>query len=141
MITLPPLINGKSHEWNDVTMNILGAPFITVTAIKYSDKYDIKDNYGAGPHVINYGYGNYSAEASVTIQFDEVETLINAAPLGRIQLIPPFDIIVTMVSPTFTTVKHKLRNCRFMDNTIDTKNGDQKIDVSLNLAISDIVWI
>ena len=38
MNNLAPLINGKSYEWSDITMNVMGVPIVGVTAIKYDER-------------------------------------------------------------------------------------------------------
>jgi hypothetical protein len=43
-----PLVNGKSYEWADIAVNILGADIIGITNIEYEEKQGMENIYGAG---------------------------------------------------------------------------------------------
>ena len=140
MPNFTPLINGKSYEWNDITLNIMNVPIAGVTAIDYSDKQDMQNIWGAGRFAVSRGYGKYEASAKITLLMEEVEGLMLSAPLGRLQDIPEFDIIVAYTDSALMPHKHKLRNCRFTDNKRSVGTGDQSIPVEMELIISHIEW-
>ena len=140
MNILQPLINGKSYEWNDITVNIMGVPIVGITAIDYSDKQDMMNIYGAGRFPVSRGYGKIETEAKITLLMEEVEGLMAIAPLGRLQDISEFDIIVAYVDAALVPHKHKIRNCRFKDNKRTVATGDQSIPVEMELITSHIEW-
>ena len=41
------LINGKSYEWADIVVNVLGVPIIGITNIEYEEKQGMENIYGA----------------------------------------------------------------------------------------------
>jgi hypothetical protein len=72
---------------------------------------------------------------------NEVMNIVSAAPNGRIQDIPEFDIVVTFTDANLIPVVHKIRNCRFMKNMIASATGDTSIPMELDLVISHIEFV
>jgi hypothetical protein len=141
---IPPLINGKSYEWADIKVNILGQPITGITAIMYDDKQNMVNVMGAGPRPVSRGYGNFEPSAKITLLMEEVEALRTLArtisPYGSIQSIPEFDIQVFYLDPALTIRQHVLRNVRFMNNPTDTKSGDTSIPVEIEILISHVEY-
>ena len=54
---IAPLINGKSYEWADIVVNVLGVPIIGITNIEYEEKQGMENIYGAGRFPVSRGYG------------------------------------------------------------------------------------
>lgn len=135
-----PLINSKSYEWADIAMNVLGVTIVGVSAIEYEEKQGMENIYGAGRFPISRGYGKIEPTAKITLLMEEVQALMAVAPLGRLQDIPEFDISVMYLDAALVTVKHKLRNVRFMNNTRSSSSGDTSIPVDLELILSHVEW-
>lgn len=135
-----PLINGKSYEYADIIVNILGVPVVGITAIEYSEKQNMENIYGAGKFPVSRGYGTIEPTAKITLLMEEVQAIMSVAPLGRLMDIPEFDISVVFLDSALTTVKHKLRNVRFMNNDIKSATGDTSIPVEIDLIISHVEW-
>jgi hypothetical protein len=135
---LIPLINGKQHEWADITLNILGVPFGGATSIEYSETQAMKNVMAAGNRPYGRIYGEFTPTAKVNLLAKEVENIQSVAVGGVIQNIPEFNIIVTFVDAALIPVKHTLRNCRFMTNSRKSARGDGEIEVELELIISHI---
>lgn len=135
-----PLINGKSYEWADIVVNILGVPVVGVTSIEYSEKQGMENIYGAGRFPVSRGYGKIEPTAKITLLMEEVQAIMSVAPLGRLMDIPEFDISVVFIDSALTTVKHKLRNVRFMNNDIKSASGDTSTPVEIDLIISHVEW-
>lgn len=136
-----PLINGKSYEWSDIILNVLGVPIIGVTNIEYEEKQAMENVYGAGRFPVSRGYGKIEPTAKMTILMEELENIQAVAPLGRIQDIPEFDIVVMYVDSALITRKHILKNVRFMNNKRSASSGDTSIPVELELLISHIQYL
>lgn len=138
---MTPLINGTSHSWADIVVNILGVPVAGITAVKYDDKQDKQDNYGAGNMPVSRGRGKIQCTASVTLASEEILYLQKAAPNKRIQEIAPFDIVVSFIPIGSTNITTDiLKNCEFKTNARDVKEGDMKVETELELIVSHIVW-
>jgi hypothetical protein len=138
---IPPLINGKSYEWADIAVNILGVSVVGITSIEYEEKQGMENIYGAGRYAVSRGYGKVEPTAKITLLMEELEAIMAVAPLGRIQDIPEFDISVIFLDSALVTRKHKLRNVRFMNNVRSSSSGDTSIPVECELILSHIDWI
>ncbi len=138
---IPPLINGKSYEYADIVVNILGVPMVGITSIEYDVKQNMENIYGAGNKPVSRGYGKFEPTAKITLLMEEIENITAAAPLGQIQGIPEFDIVVIFVDAALITRKHVLKDCRFMNNPRNSKSGDTSIPCELDLIISDIKYL
>lgn len=136
-----PLINGKSYEWADIAINILGVTIVGVTSIEYEEKQGMENIYGAGRFPVSRGYGKVEPTAKITLLMEEVQAIMAVAPLGRIQDIPEFDISVIYLDSALVTVKHKLRNVRFMSNNRNSSSGDTSVPVEMDLILSHVEWI
>lgn len=136
----PALVNGTAYAWVDITVNILGVPVAGISAISYSDEQEIEDNYGAGRFPVSRGYGEIKTEASVTLHAEEVRAIQEAAPLKRLQDIPPFDVVVSYLPKSGIVTTDILKNCQFKKNARDVKQGDKKIEVEIPLVCSNIIW-
>ncbi len=141
MIKYTPLINGEAYSWSTVIVSFLGNVAIDISSINYSDNMEKEDIYGGGINPVKRGYGNYSAEGSITFSMEELEVLQNIAPNGRIQEIPSFNITVSY-KPTDDTkiTTHKLHNVEFLDNGRQVSQNDKNIELEVNLIISHIDW-
>jgi len=136
-----PLVNGKSYEWADILVNILGLPQIGITNIEYEEKQAMENIYGAGRLPVSRGYGKVEPTAKITLLMEELENFQTVAPLGRIMDIPEFDIVVMYLDSANVTRKHVLKNVRFMNNKRASSTGDTSIPVELELCISHIEFV
>jgi hypothetical protein len=137
----PALINGTEPSWANIIVAISGFPETAITAISYKDEQNIENIFGAGQLPVGRGYGNITATGSITLLTSAVEALRAASLTGRLQDIGPFTISVNYIPLTGgTLIRHKLKNVQFMDDGVDAKQGDTKIERNLTLVISHIDW-
>lgn len=141
MNNIVPLINGKSYEWSDIVLNIMGVPIVGITSVEYSETQDSQNIYGAGRRPVSRGYGAIEASAKITLLMEEVENIQSVAPLGNLVDIPEFDIVVAYIDTANTKRTHKVRNVRFKNNVRTVNQGDQSIPVEMELICSHIEWI
>jgi hypothetical protein len=135
------LINGRSYGWSDIFVNILGQRIAGITAIDYSDKQDMSNNYGAGNKPVSRGYGRISYDSSITLTMEEVASIEKISPTGRLQDIPEFTVVISYIPENSTMIKtEKLKYVRFTENKRDVKEGDMVIAVQIPLIIGDIKW-
>lgn len=137
-----PLINGVQYSWASIKINMLGRTVTGITAVTYGQDREKIDNFGAGDQPDHRGYGPRKAKADITLYQYEVDAIIAAARNQGIQDIldiPPFDIVVvyqaTATGPARTDV---IRNCEFITNTLDVKQGDMKSEQKMPLITSHI---
>lgn len=141
MPAIQPLINGLAMSWASATINVLGRDVVGVTGINYDDETQMEDLYGAGQMPVARAEGQYKANASIVLRVEEIVAIQNAAPNGRLQDIPPFDIVVKYIPKDASTiVTDIIKNCQFMTNGRAVKTGDKSIETDLKLITSHIVW-
>lgn len=138
---MQPLINGTAYAWSQVELRIFNQAVAGVVDIKYDDMQQMQDNKGAGEFPVSRGYGNIEAKGTITLEMAEVEALQVAAPQGRINKIPEFDIVVSYLPEGGVIKTHTLHNCRFKGNKRELKSGDMTINVELELQVSHISWL
>jgi hypothetical protein len=140
MNNIVPLINGKSYEWSDIVLNILGVPVVGITSVEYNETQDMQNIYGAGRRPVSRGYGKIEPTAKITLLMEEVENIQSVAPNKLLMDIPEFDIVVAFIDTALVTRIHKIRNCRFKNNVRTSNQGDTSIPVELELITSHIEW-
>lgn len=137
------LVNGQTYGWTDLDVVILGRRIVGIQAINYTDEQEMESIYGAGNKPIGIGRGPITFEGSITLLKSEVEALQAAVPLsGRIQEIPPFDIVVHYNTGVGGKIaNHILKGCKFKSNARNIEQGATSIPVELQLLISDIQYL
>lgn len=136
-----PLINGVQHSWSSIKINMLGRTLTGISAINYDDDQVKENNFGAGNFPDHRGYGNVTANASITLYQYEVKAIQEAALGLRIQQIPMFDITVSYSNDGGITVEtDTIRNVEFKNNIRSVAQGDTKSEVALSLICSHIDW-
>lgn len=136
----PPLINGVSYTHAEIVLNIMGAPVIGVTSIKYADPQEITLNHSTGHKATSRGFGPVTPEASITLTMEEVERLSAGAPNGRIQNYPDFPIGVNFATEDGKFTRHRLIKCRFKGRSIDSAVNNSQIEEELELSVADISY-
>lgn len=138
---MTPLINGTAYAWSQIELRLFNTVVAGIKSIEYSDKQEMVNNYGAGQYPVSRSYGKYEAEAKIKLEMAEVVALQKAAPNGRLQDIPEFDIPVAYLPQGGVIVADTLKNCRFKSNARAANSGEAEgIDVELELILSHIAW-
>lgn len=135
-----PLINGVEYGWADIVLAINGVPVTGITAISYSDKQDMENIYGAGRYPVSRGKGRITSTAKITLLASEVLAIQSQSVNGRIQDLAAFDITVSYLPDNGVIHTDKIRNCQFVENKREVKEGDKSIPVELELIVSHIDW-
>jgi hypothetical protein len=135
---MTPLINGTNYSWSNISLILFGTPVVGILAIDYKRKQIKTNNYGAGQQPVSRGYGNYEYEYSITLYMDVWKSIIASSPGRDPFKIPAFDIPVSYSGEGVTTTKDVLRACEFMEEGLDTKSGDSKIEIKIPLIIGQI---
>lgn len=138
----PTVINGLGNltGWSKVVIRLFGRTLVGVKSVKYSDNKEIENEHGVGEYAVGTSEGNYTADASVELLQEEVFMLGDAlGPGQRLQDVPEFDIEVSY-NWQGRIVTDRIRNCRFMDRGVDTKQGDKVISQEYKLKTSHIEW-
>lgn len=132
-----PLINGRAYDFAQIVVNILGVPVAGVSAISYTEEQEKINNMGMGNRPVSRGHGAINASGNITISMNDVEALRDAAPNGSLLQIPAFDITVTYLNAQ-KVVTHVLKNCEFLNDGVESTQGDTDVKRSFDLVISHI---
>jgi hypothetical protein len=136
-----PLINGVEYVHANILINILGTPVVGVTDIKYSDIQAIENNYATGSEPVSRTFGTIVYEGSITLLQKEVQRLSAAAPNGRIQDIPDFDIGVNFGTEVGDFQRHRLGRCRFKGRNMASTVNNTQIEEEIQLSIGFIKYV
>lgn len=133
-----PLINGVNYSWANITLILFGVPISGITKISYKAKQNKENNYGVGSKPVSRGYGNYEFEGEIEIYIDEWKRIIAASPNRDPLQIGPFDIPVVFGGSRVLADRDVLKAVEFMENPLETSQGDTKLVVTIPLIIGDI---
>jgi hypothetical protein len=139
-VTGVPIINGVSYAHADIVLNIGGAPIIGITSISYSDNQTIQANFSTGNKPTSVGFGVMEPKASMTMTMEAVQALLIAAPSGRLQNYPFFDIGINFLPDSGVFMRHSLKKCRFKGVDLSSSVNNTQIEVSLELFVADISY-
>lgn len=135
-----PLVNGMLCSWADVVALIGGVPITGIIGVEYGDSQEVVNKYGAGRYPVGRAKGRITPSGKIILYQEEVQALSAQSPTGRLQDLPPFDMIVQYIPDSGILVTDKVRNCHFSDNARKWKEGDTGQEVELPLVPSHIEW-
>jgi hypothetical protein len=132
-------INGHVFSYTDIQFSIVGQLVSGVTAISYESEREKENYYAAGSEPVGVTYSQRKYSASITMTKQEMDNLKRAAPNGRIEDIPPFDLPVIYVSESGKFTRDTLKNFEFTKVSQDFKTGDKGLEAKCEAIISGIV--
>lgn len=135
-----PLVNGMLCAWADIVVLIGGVPVTGITGVEYDDQQEIVNKYGAGRHPVGRAKGRITPSGKLILYQEEVQALSAQSTTGRLQDLPPFDVIVQYLPDSGLLVTDKIRNCHISGNARKWKEGDTGQEVELTLVPSHIEW-
>jgi len=134
---MTPLINGKAYDFSQIVTNVMGVTIAGITSITYTEEQEKVNNFGAGNRPVSRGAGAINASGSITISMNDVEAMRDAAPNGSLLQVPAFDITITFLNDQ-KVVTHVLKNCEFINDGVETSQGDTDVVKGFDLVISHI---
>lgn len=135
-----PLANGMLCSWADIVVLIGGVPITGITGVEYDDKQEIVNKWGAGRYPVGRSKGRIECTGKVIMYQEEVQALSAQSQTGRLQDLPPVDIIVQYIPDGGTIVTDKIRNCHFAENARKWKEGATGQEVEVAIVPSHIEW-
>ena len=135
-----PLVNGMLCAWADIVVLIGGVPVTGVLGVEYDDQQEIVNKYGAGRYPVGRAKGRIASTGKLILYQEEVQALSAQSATGRLQDLPPFDVIVQYMPDSGMLVTDKIRNCHISGNARKWKEGDTEQQVELTLVPSHIEW-
>lgn len=135
-----PLVNGMLCSRADVVVLIGGVPVMGIIGVDYGDSQEVVNKYGAGRYPVGRAKGRITPSGKLILYQEEVQALSAQSPTGRLQDLPPFDIIVQYIPDSGILVTDKIRNCHFSENARKWKEGQTGQEVELPLVPSHIEW-
>ncbi len=131
------LINGNAYDYVNIIINILGVPVKGVYEINYTEVQEKTNNYGTGERPHSRGRAAIEPDGSLGIDMEDVEALRDVAPDGSLLQLPAFDIVVVF-TPFGKVTTHVLLDVEFVDDGVETTQGDSKIGRTFGLVISKV---
>ena len=132
------LINGRAYDWSMIEFNF---SFLAssetvwgVTAVKWSKERKIENNYGVGSQPISRGFGNWTYDASITLDYTTQVQLQQASPDGSLQGLGEFDLLVHFAHPDDgRTVTTTLSKCIFSEDGMEANQDDTNLTKEFKL--------
>ena len=134
------MVNGMLCAWADIVVLIGGVPVTGVTGVEYDDQQEVVNKYGAGRYPVGRSKGRITCSGKLILYQEEVQALSAQSTTGRLQDLPPFDVIVQYLPDSGLLVTDKIRNCHISGNARKWKEGDTGQEVELALVPSHIEW-
>lgn len=134
------LINGVNYSWSNASLVLFNVPVVGIEKIELEEKQNKTNNYGSGIYPTSRGYGNVEPSGTITLYYDEVKKIIDAAPNRKLTDIPAFDIPLILSSDKVPYMKIVARGVEFTSNSFKVNQGDTKVTVELPLIIAQIDW-
>ena len=135
-----PMVNGMLVSWADIVVLIGGVPVTGITGVEYSESQEIVNKWGAGRHPVGRAKGRITPSCKLILYQEEVQALSAQSPTGRLQDLPPVDIIVQYIPDSGQLVTDKIRNINFSENARKWKEGETGQEVELPGVPSHIEW-
>ncbi len=136
-----PLVNGNVYGWADITVLVGGTPVTGIRGVKYSDKQEVSNIYGAGRYPVGRAKGRITCEASLKLLADEVRALASSSSTGRLQDLGVFDVQVSYIPDDSGKIVHDvIHDCQFSEVELDWSEGDTSKEVDIPLVCSRIEW-
>ncbi len=135
------LINGINYSWLNNTLILFGVPVIGIQKIELTSEQEKENTYGYGADPISRAYGNKKYEGSITLLYDELAKIIDAAPNRDILDIPPFDIPLVLDGGRLSQPRKIVaRMCEFTKHGYSAEQGAKSITVEMPLVVGRIDW-
>ena len=125
-------INGRTYDWEDVTITLPFGTLIDVEEITYEDEKEIEPIYGKGGMPRAYGRGDYQARGTLKVQRPEFLQMIVVAGTYEI---PPVPINVHYAEDDQPPQNDILKDCKFVKRSFAAAQGDTKMVVDLEFNI------
>lgn len=133
------LVNGRAYDFTQITAVVLGVPLAGVSAINYTEEQEKVNNMGQGNRPVSRGKGPIDSFGSLEISMNDVEAIRDAAPSGSLLQVPMFDIVVVFGNPQ-KPVTHVLKNCEFLNDGVESTQGDTDIRRTFDIVISNVKY-
>lgn len=134
------MVNGMVVSWADIVVLIGGVPVTGITGVEYGDSQEVVNKYGAGRYPVGRAKGRITCSGKMILYQEEVQALSAQSATGRLQDLPPFDIIVQYIPDSGLLVTDKIRNVNISENARKWKEGDTGQEVELPIVPSHIEW-
>lgn len=131
---------GTTIGWLQREFVLLGRTLEGVTKVTYKDNVEVEATMGGGNMPVGYGIGNYKAEFSLELLWEEVQGILGSLPAGtRIHEIPPFDFPILTIRNGIVK-KDVIRNVILTGFDVQTSQGDKNTKVPVACFCTHIEW-
>jgi len=137
------LIDNVAYSWSMIQLksSIIGDQggetglFIDCTAIKWSAKRKVENNYGLGGQPRSRGFGNVEYKASIKLPYS-TQQLLSSLGKGTLLSLGQFDLIISWgndLAESVTEETYTLKNCIFNESAMEVKQDDTSIEHEYDL--------
>lgn len=129
------MVNGRSYDWESITVTMPHGMVIDFSSITYKDSKEIRPVYGKGSMARRYGRGNYDGDVDVTMLREEFDLLCKAAAAQGVVAfyrMQPIEIVVSYsLVPEGPVVTDVLHQVVWTSRDAGAEQGAEKIEVKL----------
>jgi hypothetical protein len=140
-LTLTRVLRGSAISWASVRIPIFGILDEGVLGISYKRTQQMENEYGQGTEPFQRSYGRREYEASITVTFELLKSIIAASPNGDPSKIPPFSIPIVFVDAQTeipTGYVDTLTSVQIPGDGFESRVGDMRTEIELPLIIGGI---
>lgn len=127
-----PVINGVSHSWADVSIDLNGEIFVGVLALNYSSALEPGEVRGTGPEVLAHTRGDATHEGSLELLKADGEAFLAALGDGFGEV--RFTVTASYGAEGLPVVTDRLIGCRIKNLSQDGAQGTDPSKITLDLA-------
>ena len=131
-----PLINGFRYDFGQIEVSIKGKKYVGIKEIKYSNKIEAADVYGAHAQKLGETRGRLMPEASMTMYREEYYELINALGDGYMEV--RFEVTVSYGQDGDSVKTDKLTGVRVVGDESGGSEGTDALEVPVELKVMRI---
>lgn len=134
----PGYIVPEAMAWENFSLQLNGVDVLQFSSFEMSYKANYAYNNGKGGHRASYAIKEYSEEAKATLHVEELKNLMATATAlgyaGDLRKIPTLVVIATLKTES-GTLQMTIPSVRIASFTLGSKQGDDKTEVPLELAV------
>jgi len=133
-----PIVNGLSHDWSCVEIDINGTIYVGVTELTYSDELAPGEASGTSAQRLARTRGKYKAEGSMTLNLQDAIEL--QAALGNGFKETAFPITASYSDGTNPIIVDKLWGCRITSTDGGGSQGGDALVRKFGLDVARVSW-
>jgi len=129
-------INSRNYDWKDIEIRFNGRLLTSIQNVAWKEAQDKKPYYGKGVNALGISRGNITVDGSISVLQDELETMLDEAPDGKLLNFTNLDMQVALAK-NGVMVRYSILGIEFTEQAQEWAQNDQAKAVNLPfLALS-----